>query len=74
MILGFNADTKINTTVMKGFTSMLFSGEGFVSKIKNDNSKNLKIFLQSRSKIAYLGYLKKTLSPSSKSTSISLIK
>lgn len=74
VILGFNSDTQINTTVMKGFTSMLFSGEGFVSKIKNNNSKNFKIFLQSRSKIAYLGYLKKTLSPSSKSTSISLIK
>ena len=74
VILGFNSDTKLNTTVMKGFTSMLFSGEGFVTKIKNDKSKNLKIFLQSRSKIAYLEYLKKTLNPSTKSTSISLFK
>ena len=74
VILAFNSDTKLNTTVMKGFTSMLFSGEGLVTKIKNDKSKNLKIFLQSRSKIAYLQYLKNTLSPSSKSTSISLFK
>lgn len=63
VILGFDANTKMNTTVMKGFKSMFFSGEGFVSKITNNNSKNLKIFLQSRSKIAYLEYLKKTLNP-----------
>ena len=46
---------------MRGFTSMLFSGEGLVSKITNNNTKNLKMFLQSRSKTAYLGYLKNKL-------------
>lgn len=61
VIMGFEAHTEIHTDVMRGFTSMLFSGEGLVSKITNNNTKNLKMFLQSRSKTAYLGYLKNKL-------------
>ena len=62
VIMGFEANTEIHTDVMRGFTSMLFSGEGLVSKITNNNkSKNLKMFLQSRSKTAYLSYLKNKL-------------
>lgn len=61
VIMGFEANTEIHTDVMRGFTSMLFSGEGLVSKITNNNTKNLKIFLQSRSKTAYLSYLKNKL-------------
>lgn len=61
VIMGFEANTEIHTNVMRGFTSMLFSGEGLVSKITNNNSKNLKMFLQSRSKTAYLSYLKNKL-------------
>jgi uncharacterized protein (TIGR00266 family) len=61
VIMGFEANTEIKTDVMRGFTSMLFSGEGLVSKITNNNTKNLKMFLQSRSKTAYLSYLKNKL-------------
>ena len=61
VIMGFEANIEIKTNVMRGFTSMFFSGEGLVSKITNNNNKNLKMFLQSRSKTAYLDYLKNKL-------------
>ena len=38
-----------------------FSGEGFVSNITNTGKKPLRMFLQSRSKTAYLRYLKNIL-------------
>ena len=58
VLLGFEADIKINTKTIGGFTSTLFSGEGFVSEIENNDSKPIRIFLQGRSKIAYINYIK----------------
>jgi len=58
VLLGFEAHININTTLIGGFTSTLFSGEGFVSEIENNDSKPIRIFLQSRSKIAYIDYIK----------------
>ena len=61
VIMGFEANTEIHTNTVGGFTSTFFSGEGLVSKITNKGTKPLRMFLQSRSKIAYLSYLKNIL-------------
>jgi len=61
VIMGFEANTEIHTDTVGGFTSTFFSGEGLVSKITNKGTKPLRMFLQSRSKIAYLKYLKNIL-------------
>lgn len=58
IILGFDANTEIHTNTVGGITSTFFSGEGLVSKIKNDGSGTMKMFLQSRSKSSYLNYMK----------------
>ena len=61
VIMGFEANTEIHTDTVGGFTSTFFSGEGFVSNITNTGKKPLRMFLQSRSKTAYLRYLKNIL-------------
>jgi uncharacterized protein (TIGR00266 family) len=58
ILLGFESNINIKTNLVGGFTSTLFSGEGLVSKITNTNSKPMRIFLQSRSKINYINYIK----------------
>jgi uncharacterized protein (AIM24 family) len=58
VLLGFEANININTRLIGGFTSTLFSGEGLVSEITNNDSVPMRIFLQSRSKIAYIDYIK----------------
>jgi len=58
VLLGFEANIKINTKLIGGFTTTLFSGEGFVSEIENSDIQPIRIFLQSRSKIAYIDYIK----------------
>ena len=61
IILGFDANTQIDTTFVGGITSTFFSGEGLVSKIENKGKNVMKMFLQSRSKSAYLDYMKHKL-------------
>ena len=58
VLLGFEADIAITTKTIGGFTSTLFSGEGLVSEISNINSVPMRIFLQSRSKINYIDYIR----------------
>ena len=58
IIIGFQDDTHIKSNFVGGITSTLFSGEGLVSKIENNGNKNIKMYVQSRSKIAYLNYIK----------------
>ena len=62
VLLGFDADVNINTKLIGGFTTTLFSGEGLVSEIKNNDNKSMRIFLQGRSKIAYIDYIKNIVS------------
>jgi uncharacterized protein (TIGR00266 family) len=57
ILLGFEANIEITTKSVGGFTSTLFSGEGLVSEITNKSSVPMRIFLQSRSKIAYIKYI-----------------
>lgn len=58
VLLGFDANVNINTKRIGGFTTTFFSGEGLVSEITNTDSKPIRIFLQGRSKIAYIDYIK----------------
>ena len=59
IIMAFERDTGIHTNfVGKNFTSFLFSGEGLVSKIENKGTHETRLWLQSRSKIGYLNYIK----------------
>ena len=59
VLLGFDANININTKSVGGFKSLLFSGEGLVSRITNNDSNDISIFVQSRSKSAYIGHLSK---------------
>ena len=62
IFIGFEPTTEIHTNTVGGIFSTIFSGEGFVSKIENKSkNKNIKMFLQARSKISYLDYLKNKL-------------
>lgn len=62
IFIGFEPSTEIHTNTVGGIFSTIFSGEGFVSKIENkSDTNNLKMFLQPRSKISYLDYLKQKL-------------
>lgn len=58
VLLGFEANMKFNTHPIGGFMSTLFSGEGLVSKIRNDNDIPITLYLQSRSKTAYNNYIR----------------
>jgi uncharacterized protein (TIGR00266 family) len=57
ILLGFEANIEITTKSVGGFTSTLFSGEGLVSEITNKSNNPMRIFLQTRSKIAYIKYI-----------------
>ena len=62
IFIGFEPSTEIHTNTVGGIFSTIFSGEGFVSKIENKSTtNNIKMFLQPRSKISYLDYLKQKL-------------
>ncbi len=63
VLLGFEANIEITTKSVGGFTSTLFSGEGLVSEITNKSNIPMRIFLQSRSKIAYIKYIKDIATP-----------
>jgi len=63
VLLGFEANIDITTKSVGGFTSTLFSGEGLVSEITNKSNVPMRIFLQSRSKIAYIKYIKDIATP-----------
>jgi uncharacterized protein (TIGR00266 family) len=63
VLLGFEANTEITTKSVGGFTSTLFSGEGLVSEITNKSNGLMRIFLQSRSKIAYIKYIQNIAAP-----------
>ena len=43
--------------MFEGFKSLLFSGEGLISNIVNNDNKNINIYLQSRSNISYNDYI-----------------
>jgi len=57
VLLGFDADIAINTKLIGGFTTTLFSGEGLISNITNKNNFAITVYLQSRSRIAYNDYI-----------------
>jgi uncharacterized protein (TIGR00266 family) len=63
VLLGFEANIEITTKSVGGFTSTLFSGEGLVSEITNKSNLPMRIFLQSRSKIAYIKYIQNIAAP-----------
>ena len=58
VLLGFESNIKINTKLIGGITSTLFSGECLISEIENKDTVPMRIFLQSRSKTAYIKYIK----------------
>jgi len=64
VLLGFESHIKMNTKIIGGITSTLFSGEGLVTEIKNTDSSPMKIYLQSRSKIGYIDYIKEIVNKS----------
>ena len=57
VLLGFDPTIQIRTDKVGGFKSLLFSGEGLISNIVNNDNKNINIYLQSRSNIAYNDYI-----------------
>jgi uncharacterized protein (TIGR00266 family) len=63
VLLGFEANIEITTKSVGGFTSTLFSGEGLVSEITNKSNGPMRIFLQSRSKLAYIKYIQNIAAP-----------
>jgi uncharacterized protein (TIGR00266 family) len=63
VLLGFEANIDIKTNSVGGLKSTLFSGEGLVSKITNTDTKPMRIFLESRSKIAYIKYIQNIAGP-----------
>ena len=63
VLLGFEANIEITTKSVGGFTSTLFSGEGLVSEITNKSNGPMRIFLQTRSKIAYIKYIQSIAVP-----------
>jgi uncharacterized protein (TIGR00266 family) len=63
VLLGFESNIEIITKSVGGMTSTLFSGEGLVSEITNKSSVPIRIFLQSRSKNAYIKYIKDIATP-----------
>jgi uncharacterized protein (TIGR00266 family) len=58
ILLGFESHIDIQTKSVGGIKSTLFSGEGFISEIKNKDKEPMRIFLQSRSKTAFINYIK----------------
>jgi len=63
VLLGFEANIEIKTNSVGGLKSTLFSGEGLVSQITNKGIKPMRIFLESRSKIAYIKYIQSITVP-----------
>ena len=63
VLFGFESTINITTKAVGGFTSTLFSGEGLVSEITNNNNVPMRIFLQTRSKIAYIKYIQNIAGP-----------
>ena len=63
VLLGFEANIEIKTNSVGGLKSTLFSGEGLVSQITNKGSIPMRIFLESRSKLAYIKYIKDIATP-----------
>jgi uncharacterized protein (TIGR00266 family) len=57
VLLGFEYDININTRLVGGIKSTLFSDEGLISEIINNKEYPIKLYLQARSKSAYLNYI-----------------
>jgi uncharacterized protein (AIM24 family) len=57
ILLGFESHIDIQTQPIGGIKSTLFSKEGFVSEIINKDEDPMRIFLQSRSKTAFINYI-----------------
>jgi len=58
VLIGFDENQSINTRSVGGFKSLLFSGEGLISNISNSGNTPITIYVQSRSKTAYIDYMK----------------
>lgn len=58
ILLGFDENQSIHTASVGGFKSLLFSGEGLVSNISNTGNYPITIYIQSRSKSAYIDNIK----------------
>ena len=63
LLTPFKQDDSIDfeSASIGGIYSTIFSGEGFVTRITNNTANRQTVYLESRSKSAYLGYLKKNL-------------
>ncbi len=58
VLIGFDEDLSINTRSVGGFKSFLFSGEGLVSNISNNGNYPITIYVQGRSKTAYIDHMR----------------
>jgi len=58
VLIGFDENLSINTRSVGGFKSLLFSGEGLISNITNSGNYPITIYVQSRSKTAYIDHIK----------------
>ena len=61
VLLGLDDSIDFESASIGGIYSTIFSGEGFVTRITNNTANRQTVYLESRSKSAYLGYLKKNL-------------
>jgi uncharacterized protein (TIGR00266 family) len=58
ILFGFEENIELSTQSIGGLKSTLFSNEGLISEIRNNNNFETRIFLQSRSKTSYIKYIK----------------
>ena len=57
VLLGFDSDIPIETEPVGGFVSTFFSGEGLVSRIRNNTNSDINIYLQTISRIGFNNYI-----------------
>jgi uncharacterized protein (TIGR00266 family) len=57
VLLGFDSDIPIETETVGGFVSTFFSGEGLVSRIRNNTNSDINIYLQTISRIGFNNYI-----------------
>lgn len=57
VLLGYDSTIKMHTSTVGGIKSTLFSGEGLITQIINENINPITIYLQGRSNSAYMEYI-----------------
>ncbi len=58
ILLGFGDNVKMYTRTVTGISGLFFGGEGLVTRIDNDTSDNMTIYLQSKSMYSFNNYMK----------------